>query len=63
MTRSLRVAGGQLDLTVGDLSGNEVKIRRAMDWAEENQADVLVLPELAISGYPTRGSPAAQRIR
>jgi NAD+ synthase (glutamine-hydrolysing) len=52
VTRSLRVAGGQLDLTVGDLSGNEVKIRRAMDWAEEHQADVLVLPELAISGYP-----------
>jgi NAD+ synthase (glutamine-hydrolysing) len=41
-----------LDLTVGDLGGNEIKIRRAMDWAEENQADVLVLPELAISGYP-----------
>lgn len=52
MTRSLRIAGGQLDLTVGDLSGNEAKIRRAMDWAEENRADVLILPELAISGYP-----------
>jgi len=46
------VAGAQLDLTVGDLSGNETKIRRAMEWAEGNQADVLVLPELAISGYP-----------
>jgi len=23
-----------------------------MQWAEENRADVLVLPELAISGYP-----------
>lgn len=52
MTRSLRVAGGQLDLIVGDLVGNEAKIRRTMEWAEENQADVLVLPELAISGYP-----------
>lgn len=52
MTRSLRVAGGQLDLIVGDLSGNEQKIRRTMEWAEENQADVLVLPELAIPGYP-----------
>jgi len=46
------VAGAQLDLTVGDLSGNETKIRHAMEWAEGNQADVLVLPELAISGYP-----------
>ncbi len=52
MTRSLRVAGAQLDLVVGDLPGNESKILRAMKWAEENQADVLVLPELAISGYP-----------
>jgi NAD+ synthase (glutamine-hydrolysing) len=52
VTRSLRVAGAQLDLIVGDLSGNESKIRRSMEWAQENQADVLVLPELAISGYP-----------
>ncbi len=52
MTRSFRVAGAQLDLVVGDLPGNESKILRAMEWAEENQADVLVLPELAISGYP-----------
>jgi len=41
-----------LDLVVGDLAGNENGIRHAMEWAEENQADVLVLPELAISGYP-----------
>jgi NAD+ synthase (glutamine-hydrolysing) len=52
VTRSLRVAGAQLDLVVGDLAGNENRIRHAMEWAEENQADVLVLPELAISGYP-----------
>ena len=52
MTRGLRVAGAQLDLIVGDLTGNETKITQAMEWAEENQADVLVLPELAISGYP-----------
>ena len=52
MTRSLRIAGAQLDLTVGDLVGNEARILRSMEWAEENQADVLVLPELAITGYP-----------
>lgn len=52
MTRSLRVAGAQIDLIVGDLPGNEERIASAMDWAEENQAGVLVLPELAISGYP-----------
>ncbi|RLE13120.1 MAG: NAD+ synthase [Actinobacteria bacterium] len=52
MTRSFRVAGAQLDLIVGDLDGNESKITHAMEWAEENEADVLVLPELAIPGYP-----------
>jgi NAD+ synthase (glutamine-hydrolysing) len=52
VTRSLRVAGAQLDLVVGDLAGNEGKIRDSMQWAEENRADVLVVPELAISGYP-----------
>lgn len=52
MTRSLRVAGAQLDLIVGDLAGNEAAIRDAMEWAEENDVDVLVLPELAIPGYP-----------
>jgi NAD+ synthase (glutamine-hydrolysing) len=52
VTRSHRIAGAQLDLIVGDLVGNESKIRHSMGWAEEHQADVLVLPELAISGYP-----------
>lgn len=48
----LRVAGAQLDLVVGDLAGNEEKILSAMSWAEEQGADVLVLPELAVTGYP-----------
>jgi NAD+ synthase (glutamine-hydrolysing) len=49
---SIRVAGAQIDLTVGDLSGNEERIREAMVWAEKAEADVLVVPELAIVGYP-----------
>ena len=49
---SLTVAGAQLDLTVGDLEGNETAIGAAMDRAEEAGADVLLLPELAITGYP-----------
>jgi len=48
----LRVAGAQLDLVVGDLAGNEEKILSAMTWAEDQGADVLVLPELAVTGYP-----------
>ena len=52
MTRSLRIAGAQLDLVVGDVAGNEARILESMEWASGVGADVLVLPELAISGYP-----------
>ena len=41
-----------LNLTVGDLIGNEERIRSAMEWAEDHDADVLLVPELAITGYP-----------
>ena len=52
MTGRLRIAGAQIDLTVGDLAGNEEKILAAMAFAEEQRADVLLLPELAVTGYP-----------
>ena len=48
----LRVAGAQMNLTVGDILGNEEKIAAAMTRAAEQDADVLLLPELAIPGYP-----------
>lgn len=49
---ALRVAGAQLNLTVGDISGNEEKITAAMARAADAGADVLVVPELAVPGYP-----------
>ena len=49
---SLRVAGAQVNLTVGDIPGNEAKIAQAMDRAAQEGADVLAVPELAIPGYP-----------
>lgn len=48
----LRVAGAQLNLTVGDIPGNEARIAAAMERAAEAGADVLLVPELAITGYP-----------
>lgn len=48
----VRVAGAQLNLTVGDLAGNEARILDAMSWAAEEDADVLLLPELSVNGYP-----------
>ncbi len=52
MTRTLRVAGAQLDLVVGDIAGNTEAILAAMRKASDADADVLLLPELAITGYP-----------
>ncbi len=49
---SVRVAGAQLNLLVGDLTGNADRILETMAWAERQNADLLILPELAISGYP-----------
>jgi NAD+ synthase (glutamine-hydrolysing) len=48
----LRVAIGQLPVAVGDIQGNAVRIAETMDWAEEHEVDVLVLPELVLTGYP-----------
>ena len=48
----MRVAGAQINLRVGDLSYNESRLADAMRWAEGRGADVLLLPELAIPGYP-----------
>lgn len=48
----MRVAGAQIHNAVGDLEGNIEQIAAAMRWAEEAEADVLVLPELAVTGYP-----------
>ena len=49
---SLRVAAAQLDTVVGDLSGNVDRILAALAAAEAAGADLCVLPELAITGYP-----------
>jgi NAD+ synthase (glutamine-hydrolysing) len=50
---SLRIAAAQLRNRVGDFDGNAERIAEAMEWAEqEAQADVLVLPELVLTGYP-----------
>ena len=49
---SVRVAGAQVNLVVGDIKGNESRILESMAWAAAEGADVLLLPELAINGYP-----------
>jgi NAD+ synthetase len=48
----MRLALAQIDTTVGDFAGNSERIVRAWESAEEAGADLLLVPELAICGYP-----------
>src|SRR5918996_2006333 len=48
----MRIALAQLNLVVGDLDGNCAKILSALADATEAGADLVVFPELAITGYP-----------
>jgi NAD+ synthase (glutamine-hydrolysing) len=50
---SIRIALAQLDLFVGDVDGNARRIIEAASVARDRErADVIVFPELALSGYP-----------
>ena len=50
----LRVAVAQIDTTVGDFPGNSEKIVAFGRRAESAGADLVLFPELAVSGYPPR---------
>lgn len=51
--KTLRIAIAQMNLLVGDIEGNA---KRILEWIlrarDENQADVVIFPELALTGYP-----------
>src|SRR5690606_41188299 len=49
---TLRIAVAQLNPTVGDVNGNLAKARTARQDAARQGADLLLLTELFISGYP-----------
>jgi NAD+ synthetase len=50
----MKVALAQINPTVGDLAGNEAKILAAYRRGAEAGADLVMLPELAVTGYPPR---------
>ena len=52
MHRVLRVALCQSNPIVGDLSGNVAALRARVREARDRQADVVLFPELSITGYP-----------
>ncbi|HHT00872.1 MAG TPA: NAD+ synthase, partial [Thiomicrospira sp.] len=53
MTQNVTVVMGQIDPIVGDISGNVDLIIEAANRAKnEKQADIIVFPEMTVTGYP-----------
>src|SRR5437763_4339258 len=50
--RTLRLALGQVNSTVGDLAGNVERIGCAIEKARRAGVDLIAFPELAVTGYP-----------
>lgn len=48
----IRIAQAQINTTVGDLKGNQQLIIENIRKCEEAAVDVVVFPELAVTGYP-----------
>jgi NAD+ synthase (glutamine-hydrolysing) len=48
----LRLAMAQLDVVVGDLEGNAAKISRNIEAARDGGAELVLIPEMAVTGYP-----------
>ncbi len=50
----MKIALAQINTTVGDLAGNEAKILAAYRRGVEAGAELVIFPELAVTGYPPR---------
>ena len=48
----MRLALAQINAVVGDLEGNRERIVAAVSDARSEKADLVLLPELAVTGYP-----------
>ena len=48
----MRIALAQINPTVGDLPGNAAKISALIEEARDEKADLVVFPELGVTGYP-----------
>ena len=48
----MRIALAQVNPTVGDIPGNESTIREQLARAREAGAQLVLFPELAVTGYP-----------
>jgi NAD+ synthase (glutamine-hydrolysing) len=50
--RIVRIALAQMNTTVGDLEGNAALVLRGVALARDAKADLVVFPELTLTGYP-----------
>ncbi len=50
--RGLRIALAQIDTVVGDIEGNAGLVSEAISRASDAGVDLVVFPELALTGYP-----------
>ena len=48
----MKIFIAQLNPTIGDFQGNTGKIVEALQRAKKNRADIVLFPELTITGYP-----------
>jgi len=48
----MKIVLAQINPTIGDLSGNLKKILRGIEFAKDQEAGLVVFPELALTGYP-----------
>ncbi len=48
----MRLALCQINATVGDIAGNAARIREGIEAAREAHAQLVLFPELAVTGYP-----------
>ena len=49
---TLRIALAQINCTVGDIEGNTAKIVQNLERARDSRVDVVLFPELTLTGYP-----------
>jgi NAD+ synthase (glutamine-hydrolysing) len=50
----MKIALAQINTTVGDLKGNTKKIIDRIELAKKKKVDLVVFPELAVTGYPPK---------
>ncbi len=48
----MKILAAQINTTIGDIEGNAQKIINAIERGRSEEADIVIFPELALTGYP-----------